>query len=129
MRPDFFHLLVGDSDTAVGPVTPQVVFIQPTQPIGKSMNHNIATRRHSASLRTLAVLGVWIRNVQSKMEAAAAVLGVDGVSALRRSSIAFPRLVPIGTQPERDLVGFDDVAPAEKSESACRLIDFYEVGL
>src|SRR5215475_10323477 len=86
--PNLLDLFVGHRDASIGPVAFEVQGAEPAEAVGQSVDHNVAARGHPALGRVAAVVGVRIGHPQGQVEAAARMLEVDDIKALRRSAVA-----------------------------------------
>src|SRR5215831_11556562 len=58
--PDFVHLVIGHGNASVGPVAPSVLPPVPSQPMGESVNHNVAARTDACLACLRPIVLVWI---------------------------------------------------------------------
>ena len=127
--PDLVDLLIGDGDATQRPVVKPVRRANIAFAVGQAVNQDGPAGRDAQLRRTLAVLGIWIGDVQSLVVVGNRVLGVDDVVPFRRTPVALTHFGRKSSLPQRHLVRANQFAPGQQLHHVILLQNQNRIGL
>ena len=101
----------------------------PAHPIRQTVNHDGAAGRDTELGRALAILLIWIGNMQRPVIVAGRIARVDDVVPLRRSAVALALLGRQAAATQRHFVGANHLSAAQQFENVVLLQNQDGVGL
>jgi len=90
----------------------------PAAAVSNSVNHDVASGRHSLRDRAIDIALFRIGNVESQMIIAVGFMEIDPIESFGRALIAFLFLRPDGRAAQGDAIRFENVVAAKKREPA-----------
>lgn len=126
--PYLVHLLIGDGDAAVRPVTGTMSASDPAQSVRQPVHHYVATGRDSAGRRIAAILGIWIRNMNRAVKTAAFISTIQYVNSFRGAVISLVLLWTLWITAECDAVCLEGAVTLQKNQEALLFEDDDFVG-